>query len=102
MPDSDTKSLRRNMTNEEPSILRFDTNRDSAGNDERVRCPRCGKWILMHATRCEHCGLHFQGEAWEFSPSTRGSPSSAFLGMPRWLVVAIAVVTLLAIALAYR
>jgi hypothetical protein len=41
----------------------LDENRDSAGNDERVRCSRRGKWILMHDTRCKHCGLHFQGEA---------------------------------------
>jgi hypothetical protein len=90
------------MTDEEPSILRFNANRDSAESDERVRCPRCGKWIYMHDTRCEHCGLHFQGEAWEFSPSTRGSGSSALLGMPRWLVVAIAVLLLIAIALTYK
>jgi hypothetical protein len=60
------------MDDEEPSIIRFDANRDSADSDEQVRCPRCNKWIVMHDTRGEHCGLHFQGEAWEFSPSTRG------------------------------
>jgi predicted RND superfamily exporter protein len=44
----------------------------------------------------------FQGEAWEVSASTRASGASAFLGMPWWLVVAIAVALLIAIALAYR
>jgi hypothetical protein len=49
------------MSDEEPSVLRFDANRDSADLDERVRCSRCGKLIFMHATRCGRCGLHVSG-----------------------------------------
>ncbi len=88
------------MDEEEPSIINFGASRDSADSDDQVRCPRCKKFVFLHDTRCEHCGLHFQGEAWQFSPSTRNSTSSIFLGMPRWLIAAITIAAPIAIAFA--
>lgn len=32
-----------------------------------VRCAHCGEPILATVTRCPECGVHFQGEAYEFS-----------------------------------
>jgi len=42
-------------------------------NLDLVRCARCGKMILATATRCPECGVHFQGEAYDFEhPAERG------------------------------
>lgn len=86
---------------EEPSIINFEASRESAESDMLVRCPRCNKLVFMHDVRCEHCGIHFHGEAWEFSPSTRTSKSSTLAWMPRWFVIVAVIVTLLALLLAY-
>jgi hypothetical protein len=57
-------------------------------NASLVRCARCGKMILATAVRCPECGVHFQGEAQEFThPSERepeGRPVPAW-----WIVVAV-------------
>jgi hypothetical protein len=37
--------------------------------DLHVDCPRCGKSNFMHDQRCQHCGLWFAGEAFQFAPS---------------------------------
>jgi hypothetical protein len=34
-----------------------------------VECPRCGKNNFMRDGRCQHCGVWFQGEAFQFAPS---------------------------------
>jgi hypothetical protein len=36
--------------------------------DLSARCPRCGQENFMRSTRCQHCGLWFQGEAFQFAP----------------------------------
>jgi len=36
--------------------------------DLNVVCPRCGKSNFMRDTRCQHCGLWFLGEAFQFAP----------------------------------
>jgi hypothetical protein len=77
---------RSTMSEEDPPLLNFEARRESAAADPMVRCPRCGKRIHMYADRCEYCGLHFDGEAWEFSPSTLNPGQPSFFGMPRWLV----------------
>ncbi len=71
----------------EPPILKFDEHRESASDDTRVRCPKCGSLIFMHSMRCEHCGIYFEGEAWEFSLSTKQDLNSTTLGLPRWILV---------------
>ena len=35
---------------------------------ETTPCARCGKDIWVYAQRCNHCGVHFSGEAWQFAP----------------------------------
>lgn len=37
--------------------------------DLEVVCPRCGHANFMRDTRCQHCGLWFDGEAFQFAPS---------------------------------
>jgi len=37
--------------------------------DLYVECPRCGELTFMRHTRCQACGLWFQGEAFQFAPS---------------------------------
>lgn len=54
-------------------------------NPSLVPCARCGKKILATATRCPECGVHFQGEAQEFTHvSEREAPNS---GAPVWTIV---------------
>lgn len=49
--------------------------------DLYVECPRCGERTFMHHTRCQACGLWFQGEAFQFAPSdiAEGSRHSSML-----------------------
>jgi hypothetical protein len=63
-------------------------------NPSLVPCARCGKCIVATATRCPECGVHFAGQAQDFS-----HPSEFELkpvGVPKW-VVALAVLTLFAL-----
>ena len=50
------------------AIIDFDEARRKREQDPtRVRCAHCRRWIAMDATRCTHCGVHFNGEAFQFS-----------------------------------
>jgi hypothetical protein len=62
-------------------------------NPSLVPCVRCGKRILATATRCPECGVHFQGEAQEFTHESEREPSTA--GAPVWVIV-VAVLLVLA------
>ena len=65
-------------------------------NPSLVPCARCGKAILATATRCPECGVHFGGEAQEFThESERAAPRP---GTPAWVIV-LAVLVLLAMLL---
>ena len=33
----------------------------------RVRCAHCGAWVPARAEKCRSCGVHFKGEAFQFS-----------------------------------
>lgn len=79
---------------DEGESLNFEKHRrQREENASVVRCVRCGRWIVATATRCPECGVHFQGEAQDFShPSERPTGS----GTPSWVVV---VVILLLVAL---
>jgi hypothetical protein len=82
------------MSDELLSFEEYRRRRDE--NPDRVRCARCGKSILATVIRCPECGVHFQGEAYEFThPSQRGSGRTR---TRRW-VVAVAVVLLAALVL---
>lgn len=35
-------------------------------DENAVRCAHCGGWIYARAKRCEKCGTHFLGEAFQF------------------------------------
>jgi len=62
-------------------------------NASTVRCVKCGEWIVATVTRCPECGVHFQGEAQDFShPSERLADQSGF---PKWVVI-VAVLLLVA------
>ncbi|MEX2213861.1 MAG: hypothetical protein WD768_07025 [Phycisphaeraceae bacterium] len=34
----------------------------------RVVCAHCGELIVAASTRCEYCGVHFEGTAADFAP----------------------------------
>jgi hypothetical protein len=89
------------MSDELPDTIRFSDRRDEAASDTQVRCPRCNKLIFMNAQRCGHCGLHFAGEAWEFSSSARSRQAGSVFGLSRWWIVTIALALVLAIVFAY-
>jgi predicted amidophosphoribosyltransferase len=65
-------------------------------NPSLVPCARCGKRILATATRCPECGVHFQGEAQEFTHASEREPAGS--GTPAWMTV-VAVLLLLAIVI---
>ena len=65
-------------------------------NASTVRCARCGEWIVATATQCSECGVHFQGEAQEFTHPSEQPRTGA--GLPAW-VAAVAVLLLVAMAL---
>ncbi|HJZ54942.1 MAG TPA: hypothetical protein VKE74_08275 [Gemmataceae bacterium] len=66
-------------------------------NASTVRCAKCGKWIVATATRCPECGVHFQGEAQDFThPSEQEAEGR---GVPTWVHV-IAALLLLAMLVA--
>ena len=54
-------------------------------NPSLVPCARCGKRILATATRCPECGIHFQGEAQEFTHESEREPATG--GAPAWVIV---------------
>jgi uncharacterized membrane protein YvbJ len=50
------------------NVRKLDEHRRRREDDPtRVRCARCGKLIPMTATRCPECGVHFQGQAFQFN-----------------------------------
>jgi predicted amidophosphoribosyltransferase len=55
---------------------------------ETVTCPRCGDDIWAYSQQCEQCGLHFQGEAWQFDAATNSaSPTGR-----AWQVVVVMII----------
>lgn len=63
---------------------------------DTVRCARCGGWITAAATRCPECGVHFQGEAQDFTHPSEMPQTSARLSP--W-IIAVAVLLLLGMAI---
>jgi hypothetical protein len=71
-------------------ILNFEEHRRRRDADPtRVRCARCGKLIPMAAARCPNCGVHFQGEAFQFTHTAEASAGAATLGRRGLIVLAV-------------
>jgi hypothetical protein len=95
-PGPELRGLRnkRALVDDEP--LNFEERRRRREeNPSTVRCARCGEWIVATATRCPECGVHFQGEAQEFTHPSEQHRASA--GRPAWFV-ALTVLLLVAVA----
>ena len=84
---------------DDPPVLEFEEHREEAASDNRVRCPKCNKRIYMHETRCPYCVIHFEGEAWEFSPLTLQSAKAGAFGLPNWLIAVVAALVLVGLLL---
>lgn len=65
-------------------IISFDAARRRLEEDDLVRCVRCKKMILATEARCPKCGVHFQGQAYEFEKSADGPQSTRSL----WFTIA--------------
>lgn len=62
-------------------------------NAGTVRCAKCGKWIAATATKCQECGVNFQGEAQDFAHASERDANNRTT--PIW-ILSIAVLLLLA------
>lgn len=54
---------------DEKNIFRISDYSDDEPEEMNVKCAKCGKLIYRHATSCEYCGIHFSGDAYEFTHS---------------------------------
>ena len=82
------------MDDDEPISISFAAARERAESDTRVRCAKCNKLIHMRDTKCEYCGVNFNGEAWQFSPSTTNRSQNA-LRMPYWVIVGVVAIAII-------
>ena len=64
----------------------------------RVRCAHCGAWIFARATRCDRCGTHFLGEAFQFTHDSDEIDDARQRRRRRAMVVVFALVVILAVA----
>ena len=62
---------------------------------ETVPCARCGKPVWTYAQRCQHCGVHFAGEAWQFKPAGEAIRHPRRLLL--WLIIGLCVLAMLMI-----
>ena len=70
--------------------------------DLYVVCPRCGKSNFMRDTRCQHCGVWFQGEAFQFAPpEDLPSRRRRLVILFMWTGIAVLLVFAIAAAVAY-
>jgi ribosomal protein L37AE/L43A len=75
-------------------IYRFEDHRRRQSQDS-VRCARCGKMILATVTRCPECGVHFQGEAYDFAPESGSTLGGRLRGWGLLVVVILVLAALL-------
>ena len=69
--------------------------RPSPEDDHLVHCVHCKGLIPTIATRCKFCGIHFRGEAGDFAPG-----AIRRVRLPRYIVIVVLVVILVAFILA--
>ncbi|MCL4692991.1 MAG: hypothetical protein KJ060_10845 [Candidatus Hydrogenedentes bacterium] len=56
----------------------FDFTSYREGSSNLVPCRRCSRPIPAGSTRCPHCGLWYQGHAFEFAPDATGEVRMRF------------------------
>ena len=97
-----TTSIARGVAVSDENLLNFEEHRRRAEADpHRVRCARCGKPIPMNATRCPECGVHFRGEAFQFTHAAEAEPGEVKLGTRGLVLLAVILAAVvLAVALA--
>ena len=82
------------------NVVEFQHGRNAGRDpDLHVKCPRCGKSNFMHDRKCQHCGLWFAGDAFQFAPSDAPPDRRrAFvLKIILWYLVAVAVFLVIAV-----
>jgi hypothetical protein len=74
-------------------ILNFEERRRERDEDLNLsRCAHCGKMIVATSIRCPECGVHFQGEAQDFTQADKsGGPRRA---RRTWVVAATVIIVL--------
>ena len=65
---------------DEPTLNFEEYRRRADADPNRVRCAKCGTRIPMDATRCPECGVHFQGEAFQFTYAADAEPRRSVRG----------------------
>ena len=83
---------------EDPKVVDFATSRNRDKKPElSVECPRCGKSNFMRDQKCQHCGVWFSGEAFQFAPSEEiPSKRRTLLMMIGWFTLSVALLLLIA------
>lgn len=78
----------------------FDLAEYRSGGGDRVPCPRCSKPVPASATRCPHCRVHFDGEAYQFSEGLpyESGVGSKWIRLAAWALIAIIVLLLAVLA----
>jgi len=56
------------MSDPPGDVVDFGAAKRRIGGQDRVPCPRCGRRVPAHASRCPHCSIWFAGEAADFRP----------------------------------
>ena len=74
----------------------FDLTEYRHGGGDRVPCPRCSKPIPASATRCPHCRVHFDGEAYQFTEELQyeSGVGGRWIRLAAWALVALIVLFL--------
>jgi hypothetical protein len=88
----------------ETHVVDLAAERSRLGGPYRLPCPRCARPVFQRATRCPHCGLWFDGEAYQFTSDTdRFARGRAWAATRRalWLGVVAAVLTVLTLIVGF-
>src|SRR5205823_12706444 len=91
------------MNDEEEKVVDLGVERvKRKARDLYVVCPRCGESNFMRDTRCQHCGLWFQGEAFQFAPAEETpSRKRRLLNLAIWAAATILIVLVIAAVRAF-
>lgn len=56
------------MSDRRGDVVDFGEAKRRIGGGDRIPCPRCGRRVPAHASRCPYCSIWFAGEAGDFRP----------------------------------